>query len=118
MVKNNLYDEARSCIPLWVAEAERVLGSEHDRTLLLRKSYADALFKNGDIRQEDRDAPMKEFAAVADIRLRVFGAKHPNTRSLLTEINRAIRIFAMQDQFNADLAQDFENLRMQEENSK
>ena len=39
-------------------------------------------------------------------------------KTILTEIKRACRIFAMQDQFNAELAQDFENLRMQEEDSK
>ena len=79
------YDELRTFAQERIVDARRVMGAEHEITLMLRNLYAQALF-NGhdgfDASRDDRKQAVAILIDVVQILRRVMGPSHPQTKNV------------------------------------
>ena len=88
------FEEARTLLRKAMPVARRVLGENHEDTLLLRWSYAVALRRDDSATLEDLREAVTMLEDVERIARRVFGGAHPITGGMecdIREVRAALR---------------------------
>jgi len=102
------FEEARSLLRKTVPVARRVLGEDHELTLMMRKIYAGALCKGGRATFNDLREAVRTYEDTKRIARRVLGGAHPLTVDIENNL-RCAR--AHEELFRAHATGDMSSLR-------
>ena len=83
------YGEAKALLRKTIPVARRVLGKSHDLTLVMKKVYADALYRGAGATLDELRESVTTLEDTERIRRRVFGGSHPTTSSVENSLREA-----------------------------
>ena len=90
LTKTNVkrFEEARSLLRKTMPVARRVLGEDHELTLMMRKTYAGALCKDNRATFDDLREAATTLEDPERIARRVLGGAHPTTTGIETALRQ------------------------------
>ncbi len=94
LVNLKRFEEAKSLLRKTMPVARRVLGESHDLTIRIVRSYAKALYEDGDATLDDLREAVATLAETERTARRVLGGAHPVTERIedeLEEVREALR---------------------------
>ena len=94
LVNLERFEEAKSLLRKTMPVARRVLGESHDSTIRMVRSYAKALYEDGDATLDDLREAVATLAETERTARRVLGSAHPVTERIedeLEEVREALR---------------------------
>ena len=89
LVQQGHYAEAKTLSRKLMSQCRRVLGPEDNWTLFVRQNYAETLYKDTTASRADILQAVAMLEDMVRTYRRVFGAHHPETLNVLTDLERA-----------------------------
>ena len=83
------FKETKALLRKTIPAARRVLGKSHDLTLVMKKVYADALYRGAGATLDELRESVTTLEDTERIRRRVFGGSHPTTSSVENSLREA-----------------------------
>jgi hypothetical protein len=83
------FAEAKQILREYIPASKTALGTEHDLTLVLRASYAGAIYKDGSASRGDLREAVAVLEDVTRISHRVYGSTHPETLEFEDDLREA-----------------------------
>ena len=90
LLKNlNRLEEARSLLRRTIPVARRVLGESRELTLMMKKIYAEALYRNPGATLDDLREAVRALEDLERTGRRVLGSSHPRVRAIEVSLGRS-----------------------------